>query len=150
MKHYLVRFSLTGLILYALQLFPNIIWVLVPPANNVLLENSSAYPLLNITEQVFGIMTVALLILLLNKSGGRNSKLYLKLAFLFLTGYYIAWVFYYLGIVSPWLLIIGIAAMPPLYFLLAALWMKNYIALVTCLVFGAAHIAITCSTYLKF
>lgn len=75
MKNYVLGFSLMGLILYALQLLPNIIWMLAPPANNVLTENSSAYPILNIIEQVFGIMTVALLILLINKSGGRNSNL---------------------------------------------------------------------------
>lgn len=107
-------FSLMGLILYVLQLLPNTIWMLAPPANNVLSKNSSAYSILNIIEQFFGIMTVALLILLINRGGGRNSNIYIGLAILFLVGYYIAWVFYYKGVVSPWLLIIGIAAMPPL------------------------------------
>lgn len=147
MKNYVFGFSLMGLILYALQLLPNIIWMLAPPANNVLTKNSSAYPILNILEQVFGIMTVALLILLINKDGGRNSNLYIGLAILFLVVYYIAWIFYYKGVVSPWLLITGIAAMPPLYFLFVGLWMKNYISLIPCVIFGVTHIAITCSNY---
>lgn len=138
-----------GLILYALQLFPNVIWMLVPSANNVLAKNSSDYQILNIIEQAFGILTVALLILLVNKDGVRSSNIYIELAVLFLAGYYIAWFFYYKGVVSPWLLIIGIAAMPPLYFFFAALWMRNYIALIPCVVFGVTHIAITCSNYLK-
>jgi hypothetical protein len=95
-------------------------------------------------------MTVALLIVLKNKNGGRNSSLYLGLAILFLVGYYSAWIFYFNGVVSPWLLIIGIAAMPPLYFLCAGLWMKNYVALISCIIFGITHIAITCSNYLRF
>ncbi len=149
MGNYVFGFSLWGLILYALQLLPNIIWMLAPPANNVLTKNSSAYPILNIVEQVFGIITVAILILLINKGGRRNSNLYIGLAILFLVGYYIAWIFYNKGVVSPWLLIIGIAAMPPLYFFFVALWMKNYAALIPCVIFGVTHITITCSNYLK-
>lgn len=149
MKNYKFGFSPTGLILYALQLLPNIIWMLVPPANNILAENTSAYPILNIIEQAFGITTVAMLILLINKGGGKNSKLYIELAILFLAGYYIAWIFYYIGVASPWLLIIGIAAMPPLYFLFVGLWMRNYAVLIPCVIFGVAHITITCSNYLK-
>jgi hypothetical protein len=138
-----------GFILYILQLFPNIIWMLIPPTNNVLMENSSVYPILNIIEQVFGIMTVALLILLINKGGKSNRKLYIILAILFLAGYYAAWILYYKGMVSPWLLIIGLAAMPPLYFLFVGLWMRNYVVLIPCVVFGVTHIAITCSNYLR-
>lgn len=138
-----------GLLLYALQLFPNLIWMVVPPANDVLTKNSSALPILNIIERVFGIMTIVLLILLVNKDGVRNSTLYFGLAVLFLAGYYIAWIFYYKGVVSPWLLVLGIASMPPLYFLFVALWMRNYIALIPCVIFGVVHIAITCSNYLK-
>jgi hypothetical protein len=149
MRNYGFGFSLTGLILYALQLCPNIVWMLAPPANNALAGNSSAYPILTITERVFGIITVALLILLINKSGGKNSSLYIGLAILFLMGYYGAWIFYYRGVVSPWLLIIGIAAMPPLYFLFAGLWLKNYTILAPCIIFGVAHITITCSNYLN-
>jgi hypothetical protein len=132
-----------------MQLLPNIIWMLTPPANNVLTKNSSPYQILNIIEQVFGIMTVAVLILLINKNAERNNTLYLGLAILFLLGYYFAWVFYYRGVVSPWLLIAGIAAMPPLYFIFVGLWMNNYVALIPCVIFGITHIAITCSTYLK-
>ncbi|AEG18215.1 hypothetical protein [Methanobacterium paludis] len=149
MINYVFGFSLMGLILYALQLFPNIIWMLAPPVNNVLTKNSSAYPILNIIERVFGIMTVALLILLINKGGGINSSIYIGLAILFLVGYYIAWIFYYKGVVSPWLLIIGLAAMPPLYFLFVGLWMENYVVLIPCVIFGITHIKITCSNYLK-
>lgn len=149
MRNYIFGFSLIGFILYILQLFPNIIWMLIPPTNNVLMGNSSIYPILNIIEQVFGIMTVALLILLINKGGKSNRKLYIILAILFLAGYYAAWILYYKGMVSPWLLIIGLAAMPPLYFLFVGLWMRNYVVLIPCVVFGVTHIAITCSNYLR-
>ncbi|WP_245647846.1 hypothetical protein [Paenibacillus borealis] len=136
--------------LYALQLLPNLIWMLVPPANNVLTRNSSAYPVLNIIEGLFGVVTVILMVVLINKRDGTNSSIYLRLAGLSLAAYYISWIFYYNGLVAPWLLILGIAFMPPLYFFLTGLWMKNYVLLVPCTIFGLTHILITCMNYLRF
>jgi hypothetical protein len=115
----------------------------------MLSKNSSANPVLGVVEPLFGILTVAMLILVVNKGGGRNGALYILLAILFLLGYYIAWALYYTGVVSPWVLILGIGAMPPLYFLFVAIWMKNYVALIPCVVFGAAHITVTAVNYLK-
>lgn len=149
LKNYTLGFSFAGLGLYGLQLLPNIIWMLAPPIDNVLSKNSSAIPVLNVIEALFGILTVAVLVLVRNKADGRNGRIYIMFAALFLAGYYIAWILYYQGVVSPWLLIAGIAAMPPLYFLLAGLWMKNYIVVIPCVIFGVTHIIITCSNYLK-
>lgn len=109
---------------------------------------SSAYKTLNIIEGLFGVLTVTLMIFLLNKGEGRNRNFYIGLAVLFLAGYYISWIFYYNGVVAPWLLILGIACMPPLYFFFAGLWMKNYVLLVPCAIFGVTHILITCMNYL--
>ncbi|AWB42966.1 hypothetical protein DCC85_01125 [Paenibacillus sp. CAA11] len=149
MSNYSLKFSLLGLLVYALQLLPNIIWKLAPPANNVLTKNSSPYNILNIIEGLFGMITVILMIVLISKGEGKSSSLYIWLAIIFLAAYYISWIFYYSGVVSPWLLILGIAAMPPLYFFFAGLWMRNYVLLVPCAIFGVVHILITCSTYLK-
>ncbi|MEK5255114.1 hypothetical protein NST74_16750 [Paenibacillus sp. FSL F4-0125] len=149
MMNYGFQFSLKGLLLYALQLLPNIIWMLVPPANNVLTENSSVYKILNIIEGMFGVLTVILMIVLINKGEGSNSNLYIGLAIMFLAAYYISWVFYYNGVVAPWLLILGIACMPPLYFFFVGLWMKNYVLLVPCAIFGITHILITAMNYLR-
>lgn len=148
MKNYKFGFSLAGLILYVLQLLPNIIWVLAPPVNDALARNSSPYPIMNVIERVFGFMTVVLLILLINKGGRKNSRLYMGLAALFLAAYYISWVLYYKGVVCPWLLVIGLAAMPPLYFIFAGIWMKNYAVIIPGVIFGITHIAITCINYL--
>jgi hypothetical protein len=148
MSNYRFGFSPLGLGFYALQLLPNLIWLWAPPANNVLAANTSPYPLLNVSEGFFGFLTVALLVLLTNKNAG-GAKVYLRLAVLFLGGYYLAWILYYLGVVCPWLLIIGLAAMPPLYFLFVALWLKNHAVIITSLIFGAAHLAVTCLNYLR-
>ena len=112
---YVIAFSLAGLLLYALQLLPNIIWLAMPPANDVLKHNSSSHAAVNLVEQVFGIATAALLIIVITRAGteGTNSSWLLLCAAVFLAGYYAAWVLYYRGNVSPWLLVFGIAAMPP-------------------------------------
>lgn len=149
MGHYQFGFSLKGLFVYLLQLLPNIIWISMPPANNVLANNSSAYPILDAAEHVFGMVTVALLILLISKDSGENKEasLYIGLAALCMVGYYVSWVLYYLGVVSPWLLVGGLALLPPLYFVFAALWLRNYVAIIPCVIFGIMHVAITYSNY---
>ena len=148
---YVIAFSLTGLLLYGLQLLPNIIWLAMPPANDVLKHNSSPHAALNLVEQFFGIATVALLIIVIRRAGteGHNSSWLLLCAGVFLAGYYAAWVLYYRGNVSPWLLVAGIAAMPPLYYFFVASWMKDYLALVPCVIFGVAHVAITWANYVR-
>ena len=115
-KTYAIGISLTGLLLYILQLLPNILWKFAPPANNVLAQNASASQVLNFIEGFLGMMTVVLLVFLVRKGVERNSNVYVVLAILFLAGYYISWILYYNGVVDPWLLIAGLAAMPPLYF----------------------------------
>ncbi|AWV31584.1 hypothetical protein MHH60_32265 [Paenibacillus sp. FSL H7-0716] len=149
MIKYGFQFSLKGLLLYTLQLLPNIIWMLVPPANNVLTGNSSTHKTLNIIEGLFGVLTVILMVVLINKGEGSNSNLYIGLAVLFLAAYYISWMLYYNGVVAPWLLILGIASMPPLYFFFVGLWMKNYLLLVPCAIFGITHILITSMNFLR-
>jgi hypothetical protein len=148
---YVIAFSLVGLLLYALQLLPNIIWLAMPPANDVLKHNSSPHAAVNLVEQIFGIATAALLIIVITRAGteGTNSSWLLFCAAVFLAGYYTAWVLYYQGNVSAWLLVFGIAAMPPLYYFFVASWMKDYPALVPCVIFGIAHIAITWSNYMR-
>ncbi len=148
---YAVAFSLTGLILYVLQLLPNIVWLAMPPANDVLKHNSSPHAALNVVEQTFGFVTVALLIIVVSRVGtqGRNGSWLLVCAAGFLAAYYLAWVLYYQGNVSGWLLVLGIAAMPPVYFFFVASWMKNYLALIPCAIFGIAHVAITWSNYMN-
>lgn len=91
--------------------------MLVPPANNVLTRNSSVHKILNIIEGLFGVLTVILMVVLINKGEGSNSNLYIGLAVLFLADYYISWILYYNGVVAPWLLILGIACMLAFVFL---------------------------------
>lgn len=104
---------------------------------------------MNRIEIFSGVLTVALLIMPINQGHENGHILFLTFATIFLALYYLAWIFYYQGVVSPWLLVLGLAAMPPLYFLALGFWMKNYLMLIPCTIFGIAHITITRNNFWK-
>jgi hypothetical protein len=147
--NYTFGFSLTGLVIYLLQLAPNIVWLLRPPASNPMSRNSSPHQLLNAIEHVCGIAIVALLILVVNKTAvpALADTPSLILAALLILGYYASWILYYRGVVAPWLLVFGLAALPPLYFLCAGLWLENYLVVILSIPFLAAHVYITYANF---
>lgn len=149
MRNYRIGFSIKGLIIMMLVMIPNIIWAFVPPANNPLANNSTAYPILDIIENGSQIVMFMMLILLVRKDGNgdKNAKIYLGLATPFLGCYYVLWIMYFAGCIYP-LALVGMAAFPPIYYFFAALWIRNRIALIPCVIFGIFHIAITYSNYL--
>lgn len=149
MKKYRFGFSLKGLICFMLVMAPNIIWMIVPPANDILAGNNSAYPLFDIVLNVSQWLMVALLIIFINKEGSnkkRTRKLLGAAAFC-LAGYYILWVCYFAGVVNPWSLV-GMAVLPSIYFIFVVSWLRNYIAIIPTVIFGITHIVITCLNYL--
>lgn len=147
-KNYRFGVSVWGLAMYGLQLFPNLIWMLFPPANDVLSRNTSPYLVLEILEKTGGVLIAVGLIFLKRVPVCHNRRIFLILAVGFLCGYYAAWGCYFAGMTHPWLLIAGLAAMPPLAFSACAVWLRNYPVLFPCTLFAAVHIAITCQTYL--
>ncbi len=150
MKRYKFGFSLKGFLAFLLAMFPNIVWVAIPPLNDVLAANTAAFPVWEAIAAASQWLMIAALILFVHQNAKqeRRSKLRIGTAAFCLAGYYLLWVLYYAGVVSPWLFI-GMAVLPAAYFVLVALWLKNDIALVPAALFGAIHIALTGVTYLK-
>lgn len=150
MKNYKFGFSLKGFISFMLVMFPNIIWMIIPPTNDVLAGNSASNPIYDIVLNASQWVMVATLIVLINKSAQNDKRVRILIGFaaFCLTGYYISWIFYYAGIVYPWLFV-GMAVLPTLYFVFVELWMKNYIAIIPSVIFGITHVTITCSNYLR-
>lgn len=148
MKNYRFGFSLKGFLAFMLVTIPNFIWMLVPPVNNELSENNGVFPF-DMIQSISQVLMIALLIILVRKENKVQSRarLYIGLGAFMLVGYYAAWIWYYTWAVHPWLLV-SMAVMPALYFIAVCLWLRNYIAVITSVVFGAVHIAITCSNYL--
>lgn len=149
MKNYRFGFSLKGLIAFLLVMIPNVVWMIVPPMNNPIAENSASYPIFDIVVTVSQVTMIALLIALISEES-RNSKSikkYFKLACFCLVGYYIGWIGYYMGVIYPWM-IFSMSVLPSVYFISIELWLKNYIAIIPSIVFGITHIAITYSNYI--
>jgi len=63
-----------------------------------------------------------------------------------LAAYYLFYVLYYLGFTNLAILL-GMAAFPPVGFLLMALYQGNYLAIITSLVFDAVHIGLTYANF---
>ena len=152
LRQYKVGFSLYGFIAFVLQELPYLPWFLWPPVNNPLANNVSINVFLGILEKFGGVSTVGLLILIINKSLIRpifKNKLF-YISVLCLITYYICWIFYFLGFTNAWLIIIGLSAVVPIYYLFIALWLKNYFAVFTSVIFFIGHTGSNMVNYLLF
>ena len=75
-------------------------------------------------------------------------------AVVFLILYYIVWIRYFFGgrdvalLGKPFLFVpIPLAIFPVLYYLFAAVWMDNIPAVITMLIFGAAHVTVSVQSF---
>jgi len=141
LRQYKIGFSIYGLIAFALQELPYLPWLLWPPINNPLANNIPVNMYFGILEKFGGILTVGVLIIIVKKSVIHQkfkSKLFL-VSVLCLITYYICWIFYFLGFTNAWLIIIGLSAVVPIYYLFIALWLKNHFAIFTSIIFFIGH-----------
>jgi hypothetical protein len=136
-------FSRAGLLAVVLQQIPGIVWALQPPKVDPFAHNSGTV-LVEILEKTFGISTILLLVVVLARTPllPDLGTLFLVGAFAILAVYYSFYVLYYAGI-TRWPVLLGLAAFPPLCFLLVALSQGNYPAVVTSVIFGAVHVGLT-------
>jgi len=136
-------FSLVGLVAVVLQQIPGIVRAIRPPAKDPFARNSGG-PLVETLEKTFGIATIVLLVVVFARAPllPGLSSVFLTGAFAVLATYYAFYVAYYLG-VTHLAVLLGMAACPPLSFLLVALYQGNYPALVTSLSFGVVHVGLT-------
>jgi len=141
LRQYKVGFSLYGLIAFALQELPYLPWFLWTPVNNPLANNIPKNIFFGVLEKFGGVLTVGLLIIIINKSvihpKIRNKLLLISV--LCLIAYYICWIFYFFGVTNVWLIVIGLSAVVPIYYFFIALWLKNYFAMFTSIIFFVGH-----------
>ncbi len=149
-SRYQFSFSIYGLIAFILQELPYLPWLLRPPIDNPLANNIAATPLFGMLEQTGGIMTVVLLIVVIRKDTAKPKMKdqFFVVAAILLFAYYICWVCYFAGMTNGWLIVIGLSAVVPLYYLSISLWMKNYFALITSLLFLVGHTGSNIINYL--
>jgi hypothetical protein len=141
------RFSLLGLIAVVLQQIPGIVWAIRPPKVDPFARNSGSF-VVELLEKTFGISTLLLLVVVVSSTPliPTLGAISLWSAFVVLAAYYGFYVAYYLGLTSLTVLL-GMAALPPMCFVLVAIHQGNSLALATGLAFGVVHIGLTYSNF---
>ena len=127
-------FSWVGLAVFALPMLINIAYVIFPPVGRIVY-------LIAVTFLVSG-----------EPVSRRSAALYIAACFLIL--YYAVWIRYFAGgrnvalLGKAFLFVpMPLAVFPVLYFLFAAVWLRNIPTAVTAVIFGAAHIAVSVRSF---
>ena len=145
MKSYKFGFSLFCLIAYFIQLLPNIVWQLFPPQNDVLATFDSPIKILNTLEWIFGILTIFILVIVVNKTYRKSenrAKKFLLSCGILMAIYYIGFAAYICGFANVWWIFLTMVITPPIYFGTLALWQKNLWGVVSSVIFLALHAAV--------
>jgi hypothetical protein len=148
MKNLRIGFSLYGLLIVALQSFPNIIWVLFPPTINSLEGNASSMPIIEYGEHILGVSIVILLIFLVRRrqekvipKGRAAIAVYITIAL-----YWFCWVLYFCTIQTlP--VIYAMVVLPPVAFFCAGLAEKVYPISAVSAVFIIFHVLVALENF---
>ena len=136
-------FSPAGLLVAVLQQIPGIVWALRPPPDDPFAQNSGT-ALVEVLEKTFGIGTLLLVVVVLASVPVPSvvTRLCLAGSFFVLAAYYAFYVQYFRGL-TAWPILLGMAAFPPLSFVLIAISQGNWPATVSGIVFGIVHVGLT-------
>jgi len=136
-----IGFSLFGFLAFILQELPYLPWLISPPTDNPLANNISMDIFLGVLEQAGGILTVALLILVVRKETVKIMfrSIFFIIAVMCLASYYVCWICYFNGITNGWLIVIGLSATVPIYYFFVSLWLKNNFAIISSILFFIGH-----------
>lgn len=148
-----VSFSWIGLVIFALPMLINIVYVMFPPAGKA--EQTSAVThWVEIVEQISRIAYLFAVTLLMSRDKLSFRSVWFSLAAVFLILYYAVWLRYFMGgreiaLLSRSFLFVPmpLAVFPVLYFLCAAIWLKNLPAAIIMVIFGAAHLAVSLQSF---
>jgi hypothetical protein len=152
MSNFRISFSWIGAIVFLLPMIINVIYAIFPPVNAA--EPAKVNKILEIIENATRILYLFALVLLVSKQKLDYKSPWLYIALVFLVLYYIVWIRYFAGgrensLMNQSFLFIPmpLAIFPVLYFIFAAIWMHNYIAVGIMVVFGVAHNIITYQSF---
>jgi len=148
MKDLRLKFSVYGFIIALLQGIPNIVWVLFPPAVDILKGNSSSNPIIEYGEHILGVSIVILLLFLINV---KQQNVVLKnkftvLSFIFIALYWVCWILYFYE-VQYLLIIYMMVILPPIAFFFAGIAKKVYLISGASIVFLIFHLAVAAENF---
>lgn len=138
---------LIGLLLFLIQEIPYLLMQLIPLNINPIMEMPVNSLFLDVSEKIFGVLCVIVMILIVHK----NNKLFsikTKKEFIFffiaiavILLNFLGWTLYFCGLQSVAIMLVFIFALPPLYYLFIGLWRKNYFLIVVSCIFFIIHLS---------
>lgn len=149
-----VSFSWAGLVVFTLPMLINIAYVLFPPVEKT--EPAAVTRWVELVEQGSRMAYLLAVVLLVSRQPLALRSVWLYLAGGFLALYYAFWLRYFAGgrktelLRRAFLLVpLPLAVFPVLYYLCAAIWLHNVPAVITMIIFGAAHITVSLQSFRK-
>ena len=148
-----VSFSWVGLVIFILPMLINVAYILFPPAEKPA-QTAAVTRWVEVVEQVSRMVYLLAVVLLVSREPLDLRSVWLYLAVCFLALYYAAWIRYFAGgrkialLNRAFLFIpLPLTVFPVLYFLCAAIWLHDLPAVITMLIFGAAHITVSLQSF---
>ena len=148
MKELRIRFSPFGFIIVALQLLPNIVWALFPPAVNTLEGNASSVPFIEYGEHILGVVIVVLLLFLVNRTQDKiiPSGWFTRISFAVIALYLLCWILYFCTF-QPLPVIYAMVILPPVAFFCAGAAEKVYPISAVSVLFLAFHLSVALENF---
>ncbi|MBZ9685611.1 hypothetical protein G9F72_004495 [Clostridium estertheticum] len=134
-------FSWKGVIVFLLPMIPNIFYFLIP-ASDVSSTNVNTHLILDVLEHGSQAIFIFLLIFVTRKQTSEILCQYTIGMAIILICYYALWIFCFTGKANLGILL-GMAVIPVVYFILAEMWLHNYLAIIPTVIFGVLHVIIT-------
>lgn len=139
--NYYFGFSWKGLIVFLLPMIPNVFYFLIP-ASDASGNNGNSHLILDILEHGSQAIFFFLLIFVIRKHTSEILCPYTIGMVIMLIFYYVLWIFCFTGKVNL-VILLGMAILPVVYFVLAEIWLHNYLAIIPTALFGIVHVIIT-------
>lgn len=136
-----IGFSWKGLVVFLLPMIPNIFYFLIP-ASDVSRNNVNTHLILDILEHGSQSIFIFFLIFVISKQTSKFLCPYTINMAIMLIFYYFLWIFCFTGKANL-VILLGMAVIPVIYFILAEMWLHNYLAIIPTAIFGVMHVIIT-------
>ncbi|MEK4273609.1 MULTISPECIES: hypothetical protein [unclassified Paenibacillus] len=141
--NYHFGFSWKGLIIFLLPMIPNIFYFLIP-ASDISGNHANSHLILDVLEHGSQAIFFFLLIFVVRKQASEMRCPYIIGMAIMLIFYYGLWILYFTGNANS-IIFLGMAVLPVVYFILAEIWLQNYLAIIPTVLFGIVHVI---NTYL--
>jgi hypothetical protein len=126
-------------------MIPNLFYFLIP-ASDISGNHANSHLILDVLEHGSQAIFLFLLIFVVRKQASEMRCPYIIGMVIMLIFYYGLWIFYFTGNDANSIIFLGMAVLPVVYFILAEIWLQNYLAIIPTVLFGIVHVI---NTYLS-